>query len=215
MERCPARAIYPENGLYSIDPDLCIDCGICRETCPYTLPYHVGPVETRSHRQRLFFIDDQKCIGCSLCARKCPVGAISGERRQAYMVDQELCIGCGICQATCKKDAIIFEGDPIPEQYYSIDPDACIRCNQCKANCPAEAIVGELVPMHVVDYYNEYKAPYEIMPEKCLKCGICVTWCPCDAIAPASSELIEKRHAIAKELRAKVPVLGTEHALGV
>ena len=215
MERCPARAIHPENGMYVIDAAKCIDCGICRETCPYTLPYHVGPEDTSLHRKRVYFIDDGKCIGCSACSRKCPVGAISGELRKSYTIDQALCIGCGRCAAACRKDAVFFEGESMPDLPLSINPEKCIRCNLCKANCPADAIIGSLVPKFVVDFYDVYKPPYEIDPEKCLRCGICQTWCTQDAIAPAEADVVAARHAFAEKSRARVPVQGSEHTLGI
>ena len=35
---CPEDAIYPGDTQYCIDPNKCIDCGICHELCSYAIP---------------------------------------------------------------------------------------------------------------------------------------------------------------------------------
>ena len=34
VQRCPEKAIKIVDGLAEIDPELCLDCGLCRSTCP-------------------------------------------------------------------------------------------------------------------------------------------------------------------------------------
>lgn len=36
--KCPANAIYPGDTQYHIDPDKCIECGICQKICQYCVP---------------------------------------------------------------------------------------------------------------------------------------------------------------------------------
>ena len=51
-----------------IDPDLCLDCGLCIERC------QVGAIKQGDGRSE---IKDEKCIGCGLCITTCPQEAIS------------------------------------------------------------------------------------------------------------------------------------------
>jgi MinD superfamily P-loop ATPase len=52
-----------------IDPNLCIECGKCREFCRY------GAVNEN------FEIDSYKCEGCAVCTIVCPEDAVSMEKR--------------------------------------------------------------------------------------------------------------------------------------
>ena len=51
-----------------IDPDLCLDCGLCIERC------QVDAIKEGDGR---FEIRDEKCVGCGLCVNTCPEQAIS------------------------------------------------------------------------------------------------------------------------------------------
>jgi MinD superfamily P-loop ATPase len=52
-----------------IDPELCIECGNCREFCRY------GAVSEN------FKVDPYGCAGCAVCTVICPKGAVSMEKR--------------------------------------------------------------------------------------------------------------------------------------
>lgn len=57
---------------FEINEEKCIDCGICREVCPYTAVY----IEQTTLRIS-FVVDDLRCTGCggedhALCVRFCP-----------------------------------------------------------------------------------------------------------------------------------------------
>jgi Na+-translocating ferredoxin:NAD+ oxidoreductase subunit B len=51
-----------------IDPDICISCGMCSDTCPMT-----AIVEGTPSYQVL----EKRCIGCGLCVEECLAGALS------------------------------------------------------------------------------------------------------------------------------------------
>ncbi|MCR5440445.1 MAG: 4Fe-4S binding protein [Selenomonas sp.] len=54
-----------------IDPDQCVACGTCFDTCPQgALSIFHG-----SYAQ----VDFTRCIGCGLCARECPADIIQFE----------------------------------------------------------------------------------------------------------------------------------------
>ena len=67
LNYCPVHAIYvsEENGARMVDSDLCIDCGMCSQACPWNMPR----IDTESRTST-------KCISCGRCAEQCPNGAI-------------------------------------------------------------------------------------------------------------------------------------------
>ncbi|HDQ13500.1 MAG TPA: 4Fe-4S dicluster domain-containing protein [Sediminispirochaeta sp.] len=56
-----------------IDPDICTNCGICRQVCRFD----AISVSERSH-----IVAPLSCEGCGYCARVCPVQAISNNSEQ-------------------------------------------------------------------------------------------------------------------------------------
>jgi benzoyl-CoA oxygenase/reductase BoxA protein len=67
-----------------IDPQLCIRCNTCEETCP------AGAV---THGDRNYVVDPDRCNGCQQCLVPCPTGAIDNWRMvgwaQRYDLDQQ------------------------------------------------------------------------------------------------------------------------------
>jgi ferredoxin len=57
-------------GEIRIDPERCIDCGICASICPS------GALRFDSQKQRLRF-DAPRCLVCEQCIPSCPLEAIS------------------------------------------------------------------------------------------------------------------------------------------
>lgn len=39
VEVCPVDCIEPGNGMFLIDPEICIDCGACEPVCPVDAIY--------------------------------------------------------------------------------------------------------------------------------------------------------------------------------
>jgi benzoyl-CoA 2,3-dioxygenase component A len=68
-----------------IDPEICIRCNTCEETCP---------VDAVTHDSRNYVVDATKCNGCNECIAPCPTGAIdnwrSVQRSEAYTLEQQL-----------------------------------------------------------------------------------------------------------------------------
>jgi benzoyl-CoA oxygenase/reductase BoxA protein len=68
-----------------IDPEICIRCNTCEETCP------VGAI---THDGRNYVVDADRCNSCRACIAPCPTGAIDSWRTvlraQAYGVGAQL-----------------------------------------------------------------------------------------------------------------------------
>lgn len=74
-----------------IDPEICIRCGTCEETCP---------IDAVTHNDDNYVVDAEKCNYCMDCIAPCPTGSIDNWRvvREAYGLDEQ------------------FEWDELPEQ---------------------------------------------------------------------------------------------------
>ena len=68
-----------------IDPEICIRCNTCEETCP------IGAI---SHDARNYVVDPAKCENCTACIAPCPTGAIDSwrevPRASAYTLAEQL-----------------------------------------------------------------------------------------------------------------------------
>jgi benzoyl-CoA 2,3-dioxygenase component A len=68
-----------------IDPEICIRCNTCEETCP---------VDAISHDSRNYVVDAAKCNLCYDCISPCPTGAIDSWRNmpadRAYPIAEQL-----------------------------------------------------------------------------------------------------------------------------
>jgi len=68
-----------------IDPEVCIRCNTCEETCP---------VDAITHDSRNYVVDVDKCNGCMACISPCPTGSIDHWRTvsksAAYSLDEQL-----------------------------------------------------------------------------------------------------------------------------
>lgn len=58
--------------MWTIDQEICIDCGVCVDACP------IGALERVDGKISL--VDAHGCTGCGICADQCAVGAIRIER---------------------------------------------------------------------------------------------------------------------------------------
>ena len=115
QENCPKKAISFVNGKAFIDETLCINCGICKESCPYG-----AIIKTKLP-----------------CEDACPVGAISKDENGIEHIDHEKCISCGKCLRSCPFGAIV-------EPYQMIDVLKAIKDEGKKvAALLAPSVVGQ------------------------------------------------------------------------
>ncbi|MEA4935424.1 MAG: monomeric [FeFe] hydrogenase [Paludibacter sp.] len=82
---CPKGAIsFMGNGQAHIDHSKCINCGICKDACPYhSIVYIPVPCEEscpvkaiQKDEHGIEHIDETKCIYCGKCVNACPFGSI-------------------------------------------------------------------------------------------------------------------------------------------
>lgn len=85
---CPKKCIEIKNGRAVINEDLCINCGICNQNCPYHAIIKI-PVP---------------------CEEACPVGAISKNEEGKEVIDYHKCIFCGNCMRECPFGAMMDKG---------------------------------------------------------------------------------------------------------
>ena len=89
-----------------IDPEICIRCNTCEETCP---------VNAISHDSRNYVIDATKCKLCYNCISPCPTGAIDSWRRvrehEAYPLAEQLLWDTLPAQAILDESPKVGAGD--------------------------------------------------------------------------------------------------------
>ncbi|MEO8345932.1 MAG: benzoyl-CoA 2,3-epoxidase subunit BoxA [Betaproteobacteria bacterium] len=68
-----------------IDPEICIRCNTCEETCP---------VKAITHDGRNYVVDAAICNGCNACISPCPTGSIDNWRQvtrpRVYTLEEQL-----------------------------------------------------------------------------------------------------------------------------
>ncbi|WIF95289.1 4Fe-4S dicluster domain-containing protein [Caminicella sporogenes] len=92
QESCPVNAIYFVGNRAYIDTQKCIECGKCRQVCPYNAISDVKRPCIKAceagalsiDKEKKVVIDDEKCVQCGACVYKCPFGAIMDK---SYIVD--------------------------------------------------------------------------------------------------------------------------------
>ena len=96
-----------------IDPEICIRCNTCEETCP---------VNAISHDSRNYVVDAAKCKYCYNCISPCPTGAIDHWRHvraeEAYPLAEQLLWDTLPAQAVLDDSPTVGAGDtatPLPD----------------------------------------------------------------------------------------------------
>lgn len=139
-----ARRSLATDTVWQIDPDKCVQCGLCATRCVLA-PSAVKCV----HAFDL-------CGYCQLCGgyhqakaratdtaaenQLCPTNAIRREFIEdpyyEYIIDEPLCVGCAKCVKGCQA----FGNGSL---HLQVRHNICVNCNECAiaAACPAEAFV--------------------------------------------------------------------------
>lgn len=84
-----------------IDPEICIRCNTCEETCP---------IDAITHDDNNYVVRADVCNGCMACISPCPTGAIDNWRTvlraEAYSIDEQLTWDVLPAQGTTADDAL-------------------------------------------------------------------------------------------------------------
>lgn len=91
ISSCAKKAIMIVNNRAYIDQSKCVECGLCKKSCPYSAIIEISrPCERacdlnaiNAGADRRAVIDYNKCVECGACKTACPFGAI-GDR--SYIV---------------------------------------------------------------------------------------------------------------------------------
>ena len=112
---CPSKAVFLEDGLARIDPELCTGCALCVKACPNgIISIERAPAKTViacSNIERGAVVRNKCtkcCVGCGRCMRECPKLAVVVENNLA-VIDYEKCNGCGHCAKICLTKCILHE----------------------------------------------------------------------------------------------------------
>lgn len=112
VEACQFGAIQMEEGLPTIDPELCTGCGRCVDVCPkdlITLIPASKEVVIRCSSKDKGVVTNQicevGCIACQKCVKSCEFGAIT-VRDNLARIDYVKCRNCGKCIEACPKGTI-------------------------------------------------------------------------------------------------------------
>ncbi|MDZ7722602.1 MAG: 4Fe-4S dicluster domain-containing protein [candidate division KSB1 bacterium] len=114
MTSCKKNAIKMQDGRAVIDPDLCVNCGLCQKECPYHAIIYM-PVP---------------------CEEACPVGAISKDEDGKEQIDYDKCTFCGKCMRACPFGAIM-------ERSQMIDVLKRLKQKKPMTAMVAPAIIGQ------------------------------------------------------------------------
>ena len=182
-----------------IDPELCIECGKCREFCRY-----VAVTENLE-------VDPYSCEGCAVCTIVCPEGAVSMEKRISGQVfSSETRFGpmaharLGIGEEASGKlvSAVRSNAKKLAEQYYKdliiIDGPPGIGCSAIAAITGTDLVL--VVSEPTVSGIHDLKRVFELAAHFQIPVVVCINKYD---INEENTRLIEK---FCTEL--EIPVLG-------
>lgn len=90
-----------------IDPEICIRCNTCEETCP---------IDAITHDSNNYVVKAEACNGCMACVPPCPTGAIDNWRTvlkaDAYGIEEQFTWDALPAQSTAASAAL----DPLAQQ---------------------------------------------------------------------------------------------------
>ncbi|MFO0120376.1 MAG: benzoyl-CoA 2,3-epoxidase subunit BoxA [Burkholderiales bacterium] len=127
-----------------IDPEICIRCNTCEDTCP---------VDAITHDSRNYVVDASICNGCMACVPPCPTGSIDNWRTvirvEAYSVQEQL--GWDVLPEQ-KEIAVSASAEGNLTDASSVTPESAVA-GQIAAEMDSSAAAGgnaPVAPVHTV-----------------------------------------------------------------
>ena len=117
-----------------IDPEICIRCNTCEDTCPE------GAI---THGDKNYVVDVDKCTHCGQCIQPCPTGAIDNHRTvpsaMAYSVEAQLgwdSLPDELTAAELATQGVAAEAEPAPAAPGAVAGTGAATANQYGATLP-------------------------------------------------------------------------------
>ena len=173
MSVCPRQAISRVKGQAYVDPNVCIRCGKCIETCSFNAIIRqvrpckkacgVGAIHSDDHGRA--DIDYTKCTSCGQCLVNCPFGAIS-DKSQIFQTIMAIKSGIPVYVVLAPAFVGQWGPDAIPEKM-----DAAFR--RLGFEGVYEAAIGAdlCVIEEAADFLEEVPAKHAFMVTSC-----CPSW---------------------------------------
>ena len=119
----------------SYDPELCVGCYVCEDTCSETWFKVRDPEKSsiRIHDDGEVLLRATFCNQCGACIEVCPTEALYRDKRGIVRLKKSLCVGCLSCVGFCPYGAMFYHPD-------QDEPFKCIVCGKCATECPNEAL---------------------------------------------------------------------------
>ncbi len=117
MASCPKKAINIYQDRAYIDKNKCIECGLCKKSCPY------GAIIEISRP----------------CERACDLNAITAGQDRKAVIDYDVCVQCGACKTACPFGAI-------SERSYIVQVIEKLKADDMVYAMVAPAFVGQFGP---------------------------------------------------------------------
>lgn len=112
------------------DHSLCIQCGICEETCSKA---YFKAEDSKKSCIQIKDEDISVCDQCGVCIDICPTQAINRDKLGVVRIRKKDCVGCFMCVGFCPSETMMQHDD-------HIEPFKCIACGLCAKACPTDAI---------------------------------------------------------------------------
>ena len=98
-----------------IDPEICIRCNTCEETCP---------IDAITHDARNYVVDPAICNACNACISPCPTGAIDSWRQVVRTSAHSLAEQFAWDTLPAQQDVAGEAGTAIPQEIARITAEA-------------------------------------------------------------------------------------------
>jgi Fe-S-cluster-containing dehydrogenase component/CRP-like cAMP-binding protein len=229
--------------LLVMDMELCVRCGNCSLACHkmhgqsrlLRRGVHVTRLEKAGPSAIQSILSPSVCMHCKdpECLTGCPTGAIGRFGRGEVDINPPTCIGCGDCASQCPynaislvprkqppaaanggfgakvRDLLRLTPDPLPPPVESTEDNVAVKCNLCNST-PLNPVDANKRPVYSQQAYS------------------CEENCPTGALARVSprfyfdeiskiegSLLVDKTHAIARNIHKSDPPKRLGHILGI